>query len=84
VIIVLILWSQPVPADVAVQRLRGGLWQTVAMAIGFAVSIPLYLIIGQRTFALWAAAAPKKSGMPWSRWNSLVGSQHRLTWSSRS
>jgi uncharacterized membrane protein len=56
VITVLILRSQPVPATVDVQRLRGALRQSVALAIGFAVSIPIYLIIGQLAFALWAVA----------------------------
>jgi uncharacterized membrane protein len=55
-IIVLILRSQHVPAETDVQRLAGGLWQTVAMAIGFAVSIPLYLAIGQWAFAVWGVA----------------------------
>jgi TMEM175 potassium channel family protein len=55
-IIVLILRTQHVPAGVDTQRLAGGLWQTVAMAIGFAVSIPLYLLIGQWAFAVWGAA----------------------------
>jgi uncharacterized membrane protein YgaE (UPF0421/DUF939 family) len=45
-----------VPATVDVQRLRGALRQSVALAIGFAVSIPIYLIIGQLAFALWAVA----------------------------
>jgi hypothetical protein len=29
---------------------------TAAMAIGFAISIPLYLVIEQRAFAVWALA----------------------------
>ncbi|HEY6813796.1 MAG TPA: hypothetical protein VI074_14035 [Propionibacteriaceae bacterium] len=40
-----------------VELLQGGLWQTVAMAIGFAISIPLYLMIEQAGFVDWAAAA---------------------------
>jgi hypothetical protein len=40
-----------------VELLQGGLWQTVAMAIGFAISIPLYLVIEQAAFVVWAAAA---------------------------
>jgi uncharacterized membrane protein len=58
VIIVLILRTQHVLAGTDVQRLVNGLWQTVALAIGFAVSIPLYLLIGQWAFAVWAAASP--------------------------
>jgi uncharacterized membrane protein len=55
VIIVLILRGQPIPADSDLQRLQGGLWQSTAMAFGFAISIPLYLVIGQAAFAVWAA-----------------------------
>ncbi|HEU4909548.1 MAG TPA: TMEM175 family protein [Propionibacteriaceae bacterium] len=55
VIIVLILRGQPIPTGPDLQRLQGGLWQTIAMAIGFAISIPLYLGIGQPAFAVWAA-----------------------------
>jgi uncharacterized membrane protein len=55
VIIVLILRGQPIPAHLDMQRLRGGLWQSIAMALGFAISIPLYLVIGQVAFAVWAA-----------------------------
>ena len=56
VIVVLIIRTQHVPAAADLQRLQSALWQTVAMAIGFAVSIPLYLLIGQRAFAVWALA----------------------------
>jgi hypothetical protein len=56
VIIVLILRRQHVPAGTDVERLQGARWQTVAIAIGFAASIPLYLLIGQRAFAVWAIA----------------------------
>ena len=56
-IIVLILRGQHVPTHADVQRLDGAMWQTVALAIGFAVSIPLYLFIGQWAFAVWAAAS---------------------------
>ena len=55
VIIVLILRGQPIPDDTDLQRLQGGLWQSIAMAFGFAISIPLYLVIGQAAFAVWAA-----------------------------
>ena len=55
VIIVLILRGQHIPAGSDLQRLQGGLWQSIAMAIGFAISIPLYLVIGQAAFAVWAA-----------------------------
>jgi uncharacterized membrane protein len=55
VIIVLILRGQHIPAGSDLQRLQGGLWQTIAMAIGFGISIPLYLLIGQAAFAVWAA-----------------------------
>ena len=57
VIIVLILRTQHVPACSDAQHLENGLWQTVALAVGFAVSIPLYLLIGQWAFAVWAAAS---------------------------
>jgi hypothetical protein len=56
VIVVLIIRTQHLPAAADLQRLHSALWQTVAMAIGFAVSIPLYLLIGQRAFAVWALA----------------------------
>ena len=56
VIVVLIIRTQHLPAAADLHRLQSALWQTVAMAIGFAVSIPLYLLIGQRAFALWALA----------------------------
>lgn len=54
VIVVLIIRSQHVPAGAAVQRLQDGLRQAVVAAIGFAVSIPLYLLIQQWAFYLWA------------------------------
>jgi uncharacterized membrane protein len=69
VIVVVIIRTQYVPAVADLQRLQSGLWQTVAMAIGFAVSIPLYLLIGQRAFAVWAVA-PLVSNLilqPWLR-----------------
>ena len=47
--------GQPIPADPDVQHLHGGLWQSTAMAFGFAISIPLYFVIGQVAFAVWAA-----------------------------
>jgi hypothetical protein len=56
VIIVVIIRSQPVPAPVDMQRLRGSLWPPLAMAAGFAISIPLYVIIGQAAFAAWGVA----------------------------
>ena len=69
VIVVVIIRTQHVPAVADLQRLQSGLWQTVAMAIGFAVSIPLYLLIGQRAFAIWAVT-PLVSNLilqPWLR-----------------
>ena len=57
VIIMLILRDQYVPAATDRQRLDDALWLTVAMAIGFAISIPLYLLIGQWAFVIWAAVA---------------------------
>ena len=54
VIVVLIIRSQHVPAGAALQRLQDGLRQAVVAAIGFAVSIPLYLLIQQWAFYLWA------------------------------
>ena len=56
VIVVVIIRTQHLPAVADLQRLQAALWQTVVMAIGFAVSIPLYLLIGQRAFAVWALA----------------------------
>jgi hypothetical protein len=35
-------------------RLRRGRIMTIAMAVCFAISIPLYLVIGQLAFVLWA------------------------------
>jgi hypothetical protein len=54
VIVVLIIRGQHVPPGVGLQGLQEALRQTVAMAIGFAISIPLYLLIDQRAFAVWA------------------------------
>ena len=54
VIVVLIIRSQHVPTGAALQRLQDGLRQAVVAAIGFAVSIPLYLLIQQWAFYLWA------------------------------
>jgi hypothetical protein len=57
VIIALILRTQHVPAGSDARNLENGLWQTMALAVGFAVSIPLYLLIGEWAFAVWAAAS---------------------------
>jgi uncharacterized membrane protein len=67
VIIVLILRTQHVPAGSDAQHMEDGLWQTIALAVGFAVSIPLYLLIGQWAFAVWAVA-------------SLIGNLIRSQW----
>jgi uncharacterized membrane protein len=67
VIIVLILRTQHVPASSDAQHMENSLWQTMALAVGFAVSIPLYLLIGQWAFAVWAAA-------------SLIGNLIRSQW----
>lgn len=48
----LIIREQHVPPGVGLQGLHEGLRQTLAMAIGFAISIPLYLFIHQWTFAV--------------------------------
>jgi uncharacterized membrane protein len=57
VIVVLIIRGQHVPPRVGLQGLQEGLRQTVALAIGFAVSIPLYVLIHQWAFAVWALAS---------------------------
>jgi hypothetical protein len=44
-----------------VELLQGGLWQTVAMAIGFAISIPLYLGIEHRVRGLGGGSDPVQS-----------------------
>jgi uncharacterized membrane protein len=56
VIIVLILRAQLAPNATDVELLRGSLSQTLALAIGFAISIPLYLLVGRWAFAAWAVA----------------------------
>jgi hypothetical protein len=45
---------QHIRAGIDLYRLRRGRVMTIAMAICFAVSIPLYLVIGQGAFVLWA------------------------------
>jgi uncharacterized membrane protein len=54
VMTVMIIRSQQIPADSDLQRLRSSRWQTTTMAIGFTLSIPLYLIIGPIAFGAWA------------------------------
>jgi len=50
----LIVRGEHVRAGTDLYRFRRGRVMTVAMAICFAVSIPLYLVIGQLAFVLWA------------------------------
>ena len=57
VITVVILRGQHVPAGMDTERLRGVRLECGVLAIGFALSIPLYLLIGQWAFAVWAAAS---------------------------
>ena len=69
VIVVVIIRTQHVPAVADLHRLQSDLWQTVAMAIVFAVSIPLYLLIGRGAFAAWAVGPLVASLIlgPWLR-----------------
>jgi hypothetical protein len=50
----LIVRGQHVRAGTDFYRLRRGRIMTIAMAVCFAISIPLYLVIGQLAFVLWA------------------------------
>ena len=50
----LIVSGLHVRAGTDLDRFRRGRVMTIAMAVCFAVSIPLYLVIGQRAFVLWA------------------------------
>jgi hypothetical protein len=57
VIVVLIIRGHHVPPGVGLQDLQEGLRQTLALALGFAVSIPLYVLIHQWAFVVWALAS---------------------------
>ena len=50
----LIVRGQHVRAGTDLYRFHRGRIMTIAMAVCFAVSIPLYLVIGQLAFVLWA------------------------------
>lgn len=50
----LIVSGQHVRAGTDLERFRRGRIMTIAVGTGFAISIPLYLLIGQRAFVIWA------------------------------
>jgi uncharacterized membrane protein YgaE (UPF0421/DUF939 family) len=50
----LIVSGQHVRSGTDLERFRRGRFMTIATACGFAISIPLYLVIGQGAFVLWA------------------------------
>lgn len=74
VIIVLMLRGQYVPAASDAVGLEDSLSLTVAMAVGFAISIPLYLLIGQWAFAFWAAT-PLATNLVRSQWQRRRGTR---------
>ena len=70
IVVLIIREQQQVPPGVGLQSLHIGLWQTVAMAIGFAISIPLFLLIHQWAFAVWAVT-PMLSNLIRRLWHGL-------------